>query len=94
MQRNQEHQARQVIHVIPKGERHEIRVSLSRYRGRMLVDLRLFILNCEGEWIPTRKGCTVDARQLHELEEAVQKLRGAAEEFALLSKVIGWRPTV
>jgi len=79
MQRDQEQQQRQVIHVIPKGERHEIRVSLSKYKGRTFVDLRLFIVDYQGEWIPTQKGCTVDVRQLEELEEAVRKLRNAAD---------------
>jgi hypothetical protein len=79
MQRDQEHQERQVVHVIPKGEKHEIRVSLSKYKGRTFGDLRLFILNQQGEWIPTMKGCTVGVEQLEELEEAVLKLRNAAE---------------
>jgi hypothetical protein len=76
---HQEHQERQVVHVIPKGETHEIRVSLSKYKGRTFGDLRLFIRNKQGEWIPTQKGCTIDVKRLHELEEAVWKLRDASD---------------
>ena len=79
MKQDQEQQPPHVVHVIPKGERHEVRVSLSKYRGRTFVDLRLFIVDGQGEWIPTRKGVTVDVRQLEELEEAVLKLRNVVE---------------
>lgn len=75
MQRDQEHQERQVIHVIHKGEKQQIRVSLSKYEGRTFGDIRLFILNQQCEWIPTMKGCTVGIEQLEELEGAVRKLR-------------------
>lgn len=78
MQRDQEHQERQVVAVISKGEKHEIRISLSQFRGRTFADLRLFVLNEQGAWIPTQKGCTVAVEQLEELEEAVLKLRNAA----------------
>jgi hypothetical protein len=70
---------RYVIHGIRKDPSQEIRIALSEYNGRRLVDLRLFIRNKRGEWIPTRKGCTVPTDQLGELELAVGKLRHALE---------------
>jgi hypothetical protein len=79
MQGDQEHQERQVIAVISKGPRQEIRVSLSKFKGRTFGDVRLFVPNQQGEWIPTMKGCTVGVEQLEELEEAVLRLRSAAE---------------
>jgi len=30
-----------------------------------------------GDWISTQRGCTIDVKQIHELEEAVWKLRDA-----------------
>ena len=92
MQRDQEYQDGHWIAVIHKSAKQEIRVSLCTFRGRTFGDIRLFVPNQQGEWIPTRKGCTFAVEQLAELECAVQKLRGAAEESALLFKVIGWRP--
>ena len=79
MQRHREDQEQQVVQVIRKGEKHQIRVSLSKYKGRLLGDLRLFILNREGDWIPTQKGCTVGVEQLDELVEAVARLRDASD---------------
>ena len=79
MQGDQEQQERQLIAVIHKSATQEIRVSLSMFRGRSFGDLRLFVLNQQGDWIPTQKGCMVGVEQLEELEEAVLKLRNAAE---------------
>ena len=76
MQQEQQTQERRVIAVIHKSERHQIQVSLATFRGRTHGDLRLFVLK-GGDWIPTRKGCTIDVKQFHELEEAVWKLRDA-----------------
>ena len=78
MDQEQENQERQVIAVIHKSEKRQIQVSLATWRSRCFGDLRLFVLK-EGEWIPTQKGCTVPVDRLGELEEAVLKLRNAAE---------------
>jgi Transcriptional Coactivator p15 (PC4) len=79
MQQEVVDQERQLIAVIHKGEKQQIQVSLATYRGRKFGDLRLFVLK-DGDWIPTQKGCTVGVEQLEELEEAVLKLRNAAEQ--------------
>ena len=78
----QGHQERQVIAVIHKGGKQQIHVSLARFRGRTFGDIRLHVLNPEGNLIPTRKGCTIDASQLEELAEAVEKLRAASYSTA------------
>lgn len=79
MQREQEPQTRRLIHTIHKSAKHQIQVSLATYRGRMFGDLRLFVLNQHGDWIPTQRGCTVAIDQLAELEEAVGRLRDASD---------------
>jgi transcriptional coactivator p15 (PC4) len=79
MQHNRDLQERQVVQVIRKGPKQEIRVSLSSFRGRTIGDLRLSVPSQQGEWVPTMKGCTVGLEQLDELLEAVGKLRHAAE---------------
>jgi len=91
MQQERENQDRQVIAVIHKSEKQQIHVSLATYRSRRQADVRLFVLK-DGDWIPTRKGITVGVEKLEELEEAVLKLRYAAEQSALLSKVTSWCP--
>jgi len=79
MQQELENQERQVIAVIHKSEKQQIHVSLATFRDRTFGDLRLFVLK-DGDWIPTQRGCTVGVEQLKELEEAVLKLRNAAEQ--------------
>jgi len=78
-QEHQEHQERQVVHVIRKGPKLEIRVSLSKFKGRTFGDLRLFLPNQAGEVVPTPKGVTVPVELFAELEMAVRKLRQAVE---------------
>lgn len=79
MQREQEPQDRRLIHTIHKSAKHQIQVSLATYRGRTFGDLRTFVLNPRGDWIPTQRGCTVPLDQLEELEEAVARLRDASD---------------
>lgn len=79
MQRRQGNHEHQVVQVIRKGPNQEIRVSVSTFKGRTFGDLRLFVPNEQGEWIPTMKGCTVGVEQLDELAEAVERLRQAFE---------------
>ncbi len=78
MQTEHEQQERRVITVIYKSDKHQIQVSLAKYRGRRFGDLRLYVTNSQGELVPTRKGITLDVSRLDELEGAVAKLRDAA----------------
>lgn len=80
MQHEPELQQRQTVAIIHKGPRHQIQVSLATHGGRTFGDLRLFVLNQQGTWIPTRKGCTVSLKQFDELEEAVARLRDASDQ--------------
>lgn len=84
MQREQEHQERQVVAVLRKAGRQEIRVSLSKFNGRIFGDLRLFVPNRQGEWIPTMKGVTIGVEQLGDLVQAVGKLREAVDRLPAL----------
>jgi hypothetical protein len=80
MIRGEDHQERQVVHVIAKGPRVEIRVSRSTFKGRQFADLRTFVANQAGDLVPTQKGITVQLEQLGELELAVRKLRELATD--------------
>jgi hypothetical protein len=75
MQEERENQERQVVHVIRKGPKQEIRISLSKFKGRTFGDLRTFLCNQAGEVVPTPKGVTVPVENFAELEMAVRKLR-------------------
>lgn len=68
-----------VVHGITVGPKQEIRVALSARKGRLLVDLRLFVRTRRAGWVATSKGCTVSIDQIGELDLAVRKLRQALE---------------
>ena len=62
-----------VLALIPKGPRAELRVVVKTWRGRRVFDVRCWALRKDtGEYGPTRKGVTVDAKMLPALVEALQ----------------------
>lgn len=60
---------------ICKSETAEIRVARSNWKGRRVVDIRIwFKPNAGADYVPSRKGITVDASKLDELIQALQEL--------------------
>lgn len=61
--------------VIRKSETAEIRVTRSIWKMRQVVDVRLWYLPQGGvEFVPSRKGFTIDAGKVPDLIEALQGL--------------------
>jgi Transcriptional Coactivator p15 (PC4) len=58
----------------------EIRTSVSTFKRRPYVDLRIYFTDDAGEKHPTKKGIRIAVEQLAELEEAVRRLRAAVGE--------------
>ena len=54
-----------------------VRVQLSEYDGKQLLDIRVWVENNKGDSIPTRKGISLRIDQVEALKEAIDK---AAEE--------------
>lgn len=44
---------------IEKNKSEIIRISLDEYRGEKLVNVRVFIKDREGNWVPTKKGIAI-----------------------------------
>lgn len=62
-----------VLARIPKGSSAELRVTVKTWKGRRVFDVRCWsLLKTTGEFGPTRKGVTVDARMLPALVEALR----------------------
>src|SRR4030042_4260996 len=58
-----------------------VRVSLSEYRGKRYIDLRIYFDGGQGEaadWNPSKRGLCIGVDLLAELKEAIDK---AAEEY-------------
>lgn len=58
---------------VRKTETAEIRVSRTSWKGRQVVDVRLWYLpKGATEFVPSRKGLTIDAGKLPDLIDALQ----------------------
>lgn len=63
------------VAAIRKADGAEIRVMASVYKGRRVVDVRVWYQPASGvKYVPTRKGITFDADKLPELIDALQRV--------------------
>lgn len=67
---------------IPAGRGREIRVAVTHYKGRDLLDVRQWV-EIDGEWKATQKGVSVQAANAILLADAVKR---AADELASLAE--------
>jgi len=78
---------RKVIHEFKRNAEETLRVSLSTFKGRTYIDIRLFYEDPNGELAPTKKGVTITPELWDEFRAGVS----AAE--ALLQEKNLWHPT-
>ena len=55
-----------------------IRIQLTEYDGKELLDIRVWVTRDEKDWIPTKKGISIRTEQIGDLKQAIDK---AAEEI-------------
>ena len=65
----------QLIHSFPKNPLEEIRISLTVYKKKQYIDLRVYYKGDDGEFHPSKKGLTLSLDLMSDLEEAVRKAR-------------------
>lgn len=70
----------QVIADIGKNSREIIRVEVSEFKGRELINLRIWYQTYDGGYKPTQKGITLDLSQFGELEKAIAKIGQYVED--------------
>jgi hypothetical protein len=70
----------QVVYTFPKNPLEEVRASITVYRGKQYVDLRIFYKGDDGEYHPSKKGLTISLDLFSELDKAVEKLREVVGE--------------
>ena len=64
--------SRTEVAAIRKADGAEIRVAIDTYKGRRVVDIRLwFQPTGSAEYVPSRKGVTFDTDKLPELSQAI-----------------------
>lgn len=64
----------QVVYTFPKNPLEEVRASITVFKGKQYVDLRIYYKGDDGEYRPSKKGLTVSLDLFSELEQAVKKL--------------------
>lgn len=64
-----------LLATFPRTETTEVHLSLSSFKGRTMLDLRLYYLGPGCEWLPTRKGCTIRPEELADLIAALKQAR-------------------
>lgn len=70
-----------IVARLRKSDDAEIRVTLDRYKGRAVVDVRVwFVPTGAHDFVPSRKGVTLDAERLPELADALEAARLAGAE--------------
>jgi hypothetical protein len=77
---------RKVLHEFKRNAEETLRVSLSTFKGRTYVDIRLFYTDDKDELAPTKKGITVTPELWDEFRVAV-----AAAEQELQDRNL-WHP--
>ncbi|MCK8601488.1 transcriptional coactivator p15/PC4 family protein [Desulfoferrobacter suflitae] len=70
----------QVVYTFPKNPLEEVRASITVFKGKQYVDLRIYYKGDDGEFHPSKKGLTLSLDLFSELEQAVQKLSEAVGE--------------
>lgn len=75
-----------LVLIVPKNRREAVHVSLRRYKGRDIVDLRVFFRNDEGTMLATGKGVAIAVEKLPALIEALNRAAGEAADLGLLDE--------
>jgi hypothetical protein len=58
----------------------EVRAGIKEFKGRRYIDLRIYYLDDQGEWKPTRKGISLATDFMSELKQAVESLENELQE--------------
>lgn len=72
----------QVIAEIGKNALEKVIVGIREFKGHRFLDLRIYYLDDNDEWKPSRKGVTFGLDQVGELLEAIQAIAAKLEEAA------------
>jgi hypothetical protein len=63
-----------VILTVQKSERDEVRVRETEFKGKQYIDIRIFSKNQTGDFVPTKKGITLNREKMHELMTEMTKI--------------------
>lgn len=64
-----------ILATIERSDTEQLQISVSEYKGRSYLNMRIFYTTDGATWLPTKKGVTFAPDQLDLLEEAIQAAR-------------------
>jgi Transcriptional Coactivator p15 (PC4) len=64
----------EVIAQFEKNSKEEVRVSIDDFRGRKLINLRVYYRSEQGNWLPGRQGLALGVDRYRDLADALVKL--------------------
>ncbi len=67
----------QIVHSFPKNPLEEVRSSVTFFKGKQYVDIRIYYKGDDGDFHPSKKGVTLSVDLFPELEAGMQKLKEA-----------------
>jgi predicted phosphoadenosine phosphosulfate sulfurtransferase len=76
----------EVIAQFEKNATEVIRVSLAEYRGRKLIDVRVYYSDDEGQYRPTKKGVSLTAERYTDFKRALLTLERVLLERNLITQ--------
>ena len=71
--------ADRVVHHIEKRDDERVCFSVSEFKGRPYLSIRIHFRGDDDAWHPTKKGVTLSVEQLAEIEAGVAALRQAVD---------------
>ena len=70
----------------PRNEREVIRITLSKYRGRISIDIRVWFLVEGGESRPSRRGISLRLTEISDIRKALRKAHKTAVELGFFEQ--------
>jgi hypothetical protein len=63
-----------VVSSFKRNPTEEVRAGIKEFKGRRYIDLRIYYMDDQGEWKPTRKGISLATDFMPELRAAVDAI--------------------
>jgi len=63
-----------VVASFKRNPTEEVRAGIKEFKGRRYIDLRIYYMDDQGEWKPTRKGISLATDFMPELKNAVASI--------------------
>ncbi len=64
-----------IIADIKKNSGEIIRIDISEFKGKELINIRVWYLHASGEYMPTQKGVAIDIGKYEELKTSIEKIQ-------------------